>query len=154
VPDRFDNEESTAWVSEIPTILGLNRTQFQRMEINALAQKVMDHLNCDPRLRDEFKLLLNYWSGDMVDWQKKLELVFRGREEDVSRVRSMVEHIRITVGEEELGPEPRKDPNIFDMNELKALRLKTRQQKDEIAQLKDRLEAWENPGRIKTTPSP
>jgi hypothetical protein len=132
--DRFDNEESTGWPSELPTILGLNRTAFQRMEIYALAQKVLDHLNCDPSLQAEFKLLLNYWSSDMVDWQKKLELVLRGREEDVARVRSMVEHIRITVGKM---PEPVR-------SEVEVLR-------EENARLKERLERWENPGRIKPT---
>lgn len=136
--DRFDNEESTGWVSEIPTILGLNRTTFQRMEINALSQKVMDHLNCDPRLRDEFKLLLNYWSGDMMDWQKRLELVLRGREEDVARVRSMVEHIRIKVGDEELAP----------------VRIEIDVLREENDRLKERLEAWEHPGRIKSPNSP
>jgi len=90
--DRFDNEESTGFVSNIPQDVVDAMPYGPGMMVKAILQKVWDHLNRDPRLQEEFGHALKLWA------------TYSGKDAEIER-------------------------------------------------LKERLDRWENPGRIKQPPN-
>lgn len=79
--DRFDNEESTGFVSNIPQEVVDAMPYGPGMMVKAIFQKVWDYLNTNPTLQKEFAHALELWKQYRQDpaqdvvWENECRMV-------------------------------------------------------------------------------